>query len=227
MNGRSADTSNKLPPTLSSRRGFTLLEMAFVLVVIGILVGFGAQMLPPLVKQAKLKEDRAFVKQTKTAIIGYALAAGKLPYAATNPNTGTSVNNQARYYLPWATLGVNGQDAYQKTLFYAVDPYLANTTSLAQFRTRLNELIAGTHARSLFCRRTVGSTTTDIPMAFVVISVGENLRPDTPNNDNTDRIITMADNNVFGDPAAIISPTYDDILESADYSYLNGLLSIP
>lgn len=213
--------------SLSSRRGFTLVEIAFVLVLVGILVGFGVQMLPMLVKQNKLKEDRAFVKQTRTAIIGYALATGRLPYAATNPNTGTAVTNTTRGYLPWATLGVGGQDPYQKTLFYAVDPYLANTTSLAQFRTRLNELIAGTHARGLFCRRTVGTTSTNIPMAFVVISSGENLRPNTPNNDNSDQIISMADNNVFADPSAIISSTYDDILESAESSYLSGLLSIP
>ena len=62
--------------SLSSRRGFTLVEIAFVLVLVGILVGFGVQMLPMLVKQNKLKEDRAFVKQTRTAIIGYALATG-------------------------------------------------------------------------------------------------------------------------------------------------------
>ena len=56
-----------------SQKGFTLIEMAFVLVIVGILVGLGAQLLPMLVKQNKFKDDTMFDKEVTTAIIGYAL----------------------------------------------------------------------------------------------------------------------------------------------------------
>ena len=78
-----------------SRKGFTLIEMAFVLVIVGILVGLGAQLLPMLVKQNKLKDDRMFVKEVRTAIIGYALATGRLPFASANIN-GAETSKQTK-----------------------------------------------------------------------------------------------------------------------------------
>jgi prepilin-type N-terminal cleavage/methylation domain-containing protein len=202
-----------------AKKGFTLIELAFVLVIIGLLISAGAELLPMLVKQSKFKQNQILVNDAKTAIMGYALATGRLPYASTNIITGTAVANTARGYLPWATLGIPGKDAYLNTLFYAVDPYLANTTSAIQLKTHLSELINGTHAPSLFCNGVLYKE------AFVVISAGENRRANSPNDDNGDGVISVAgDNNQFADPSTVPTPTNDDILAAESLTTLLGFL---
>ena len=190
------------------KKGFTLIEMAFILVIIGILVGMGAELLPMLVKQSKLKETRAIVKEVKTAITGYALAKGSLPCASTTED-GSEDNGTYIGYLPYADLGINGNDSYQGTLFYAVDPYLADTDidTPEEFKTALSELINGTPSPDLFCDGT------NIKAAFVVFSAGKNLQADAPNDDG---------NNQFAKPGAPETASYDDILDAVSLTYLYG-----
>ncbi len=44
------------------KKGFTVIELAIVLVVIGILIGLGVGLVGILTKQAKLKESREIVR---------------------------------------------------------------------------------------------------------------------------------------------------------------------
>ncbi|HIQ31592.1 MAG TPA: prepilin-type N-terminal cleavage/methylation domain-containing protein, partial [Aquifex aeolicus] len=60
-------------------RGLTLIELAVVLVVLGILVGIGAGIVGVLIKRVKYSESKEKVKANVEAIIGYATASGKLP----------------------------------------------------------------------------------------------------------------------------------------------------
>ena len=199
----------------NDRHGFTLIELAFVLVIVGLLVGMGGQLLPMLVKQNKLKESRAMVQETKTAIIGYALATGRLPYASSNED-GSESGGRLNGYIPYATLGIRGSDTYTKTLFYAVDPHLTATATTGEFKTHLNELISGVHAPDLFC------DSGNIKAAFVVLSSGYNGTADSPNDDNNNGRVDIADNNTFEQPGAPQTASYDDILEAASISYLFG-----
>jgi len=202
---------------LNNGKGFTLIELAFVLVIIGLLLGMGAELLPMLIKQNKLKETRSIVKEVKTAITGYALATGRLPYASNNTD-GSENSGTYTGYLPYATLGISGNDSYQKTLFYAVDPHLTGTASTAEFKTALSELINATHSPSLFC------DSGNIQAAFIVISSGKNLRADPPNDDNNNGTITNADNNHFEKPGAPETASYDDVLDAVSITYLYGRL---
>jgi prepilin-type N-terminal cleavage/methylation domain-containing protein len=201
----------------SSRRGFTLIEVAIVMIILGLLLGLGAELLPMLVKQSKLKDNRMLVKEARTAIIGYALATGRLPYASANVN-GSQTAGRLSGYLPWATLGITGRDPYSTTLYYAIDSHLASTTSVAQFKQRLGDLISGTLSPDLFCDGTT------IRAAFIVVSAGENLRANTPNDDNNNGRIDVNDNNRFASPSSVITATYDDILEAVSLTYLYGLI---
>ena len=63
----------------NSSRGFTLIEVAMVLIILGILVGLGAALVGPLTKQAKFSESREVVKAAKEAVSGYAVKNGYLP----------------------------------------------------------------------------------------------------------------------------------------------------
>jgi len=200
-----------------AKSGFTLIEVAFVMVILGLLIGLGAQLLPMLVKQNKLKDNRVLVKEAKTAVIGYALATGRLPYASANTG-GNESAGRLNGYLPWATLGIPGKDPYSTTLFYAVDSHLCSTTSAAQLKTRLADLISGTLTPDLF------SDGTNIKAAFIVLSAGEDFRVNPPNDDNNNTIVDIFDNNRFASPYEPFTASYDDVLEAVSLAYLHGLL---
>lgn len=199
------------------RNGFTLIEFAFVLVLVGLLIGMGAELLPLLVKQNKLKENRMLVREVRTALVGYATASGRLPYAASSENGVESIGRLSGY-LPYAAIGIRGNDVYQKTLFYAVDPYLTETPDIDEFKAHLSELITGTHTPDLFCDS--GS----VQAAFIVLSSGENLSADSPNDDNSNGRIDIHDDNQFAPPGAPYSSGYDDILDAVSLTYLYGTL---
>ena len=197
-------------------KGFTLIELAFVLVIVGVLVSMGAGLIPLLVNQSKLNESRAIVREAKTAVIGYVLATGRLPWAAAGTDGSETVNHQ-RGYLPHETLGIPGTDSYTRPLFYSVDPYLATTSTTKELKDRLAELISGAHAPGLFCDNT------NIRAAFVVISSGKNLEADAPNDDNHNGIVSQSgDDNRFAKPGAPEISDYDDIVEAVTLTYLHG-----
>ncbi|MEN2994389.1 MAG: putative Ig domain-containing protein [Thermodesulfovibrio sp.] len=65
--------------TRIKNQGFTLVELAIILIVIGLLVGLGASLIGPLTKRAKLTETRETVKGAKEAVLGFAVKNGYLP----------------------------------------------------------------------------------------------------------------------------------------------------
>lgn len=81
------------------KRGLTLIEMAIVLVIIGLLVSVGAALIGPLTKRAKLTETREIVKNAYESILGFAISNKRLP-------------NQL------SDLGIKSTDAYLNNLIY-------------------------------------------------------------------------------------------------------------
>lgn len=65
-----------------SRQGFTLVEMAIVLVIVGLLVGLGSSMIGPLTNMAKLRETREIIDSDMTSVIGWAASNNRLPDVA-------------------------------------------------------------------------------------------------------------------------------------------------
>ena len=128
---------------MKSCRGFSLIEMAFVLVIItlllgGLLVPFATQ-----VEQRRIAETQKAMEEIKEALIGYALSHSSTstpiqPYlpcpdataGAVSPgntlNDGQEDRNpggscdQTEGNLPWATLGVGNQDAWGNRFHYSV-----------------------------------------------------------------------------------------------------------
>ncbi len=66
---------NKTPLFIN---GFTLIEMAIVLVIVGLLLGIGASLIGPLTKRAKRIETKQIINEDKESIIGYAIRNRKL-----------------------------------------------------------------------------------------------------------------------------------------------------
>lgn len=77
-------------------KGFTLVEMAVVLVIIGLVISGLLVSLSAQVEQRSFNETRATIDNIKEALLGYAMANGRFPCPAATPVSGvTAVENFA------------------------------------------------------------------------------------------------------------------------------------
>jgi prepilin-type N-terminal cleavage/methylation domain-containing protein len=113
-------------------RGFTLTELAVVLVIVALLIG---GMMMPLAAQQDIRarnETEKVLNDIREALIGYAAANGRLPRPATSAvngaeNPATCANDAAcNGFIPWATLGTAKLDGWNKLIRYSVTPAFAN-----------------------------------------------------------------------------------------------------
>lgn len=107
-----------------SRRatGFTLIEMAMVLLIVALLLGGGLSVISAQIEQQKFKDTQKILDDAKEALIGFAAANGRLPCPASAASNGiespaggstavTPCTNPYNGFLPAATLGMSGLDA--------------------------------------------------------------------------------------------------------------------
>ena len=133
------------------QHGFTLIELAIVLVIIGVLIGsflgtLGARI--DTTRRAEAAEDLEIIKK---AILGYAISSGGpfLPCPCTSdcdtdpdsPPNPVGLENRtggactagagAGYqgFLPWGTLGLKPSDSWNTLYGYWVDPAFSNSGS--------------------------------------------------------------------------------------------------
>lgn len=105
--------------------GFTLVEVAVVLVIIGLVMSTFLVTLGAQVEQRKLSETRVALENAKEALLGYAIAHGRFPCPAQAPSAGTTAieafgasgsaangicSNFLDGYLPSVTLGLSPTD---------------------------------------------------------------------------------------------------------------------
>jgi len=104
----------------SLQRGFSLVEMAIVLVVLGLLLGGVLSPLSARQEQNRREKNTGLLEKARDALIGFAIVNGRLPCPDTDlaGNPGSGLENTgcpstsgtfARGRLPWATLGVVGE----------------------------------------------------------------------------------------------------------------------
>jgi prepilin-type N-terminal cleavage/methylation domain-containing protein len=179
-------------------KGFTLIEIAIVLVVIGILLTIGTGMIGILTKRAKLNENREVVKTVNEAVRGYTAKYKNLPtpYLSTGPNDAYCPSSSGSPTLP-QSLGIRVRDAQGKCIVYGIDSALTTGDICCSTSTGLTITGAGSE------------------IAFIVYSSSENYTDDTSATNN-------------GQPPYTVQPPsdiYDDIYEFVSISQLRENLS--
>jgi prepilin-type N-terminal cleavage/methylation domain-containing protein len=114
----------------SHQKGFTLIELSVVIVIIGIIISAIATVLPSLIYSSKIKKARAILEKIDYAVQGYAIANNRLPFAA-GANDGLETTDTFIGYLPYQSLGLSsGQDPWGNAIRYAVYGVAGGTANL-------------------------------------------------------------------------------------------------
>jgi len=140
-------------------RGFTLIEMGIVLVVIGLVVSGGLLAVSPVIQSAKISETKQKMATIEAALLGYVIQYGCLPcpagrgatatglpnngggtaptgdYTVTTPCGGGTCTGAGNGLVPWIALGLSesdATDAWNRRLTYAVNPELTDAATDVQ-----------------------------------------------------------------------------------------------
>lgn len=158
--------------------GFTLVEMAVVLVIVGLLLG---GLLVPITAQMDLRnysDERKSMEDINAALLGYAMSNGYLPCPAISSSDGaedrtgnTCTGNKRVGFLPWATLGLHKLDSWGHLYRYSVTlAYADSTTKITLSPLTAGDITVKTRDAS---GNLVALTTGNLSPA-VVVSMGKN-----------------------------------------------------
>lgn len=124
---------------LPAQAGFSLIELAVVLVIVGLLVGGGIAALEATTQQSRRNEQQVQLDRIREALYGFALAEGRLPCPDTDyppdgvenpvpppdPTAGEACD-AAVGTLPWRALGLGRRNPWGEPLRFHVDPEFAD-----------------------------------------------------------------------------------------------------
>ena len=116
---------------IRTNHGFTLVEMAIVLMIVALLLGGLLPTVTSQLEQQRNNETSKLLAEIREALIGYALINGRLPRPATSETDGAeravcATTADCAGFIPWATLGISKLDSWGKIIRYSVTPNFAN-----------------------------------------------------------------------------------------------------
>lgn len=211
-------------------KGFTLIEMAVVMVIVGIVISIMVTVLPSLIQTAKLKEAKAVLEKYDATLQGYAIANNRLPFADSDgdgrEDTGTFTGN-----LPFITLGLSsGEDPWGNPVKYGVygasggpgiltmafadqDAFCAAITLAGQAGFTTSEVFVTTEDS---CAAADGTNSAN--PAFVLASGG---KEDMDGVNGFFDLCTGTPGNGFNAESKRPAPDYDDITRTFSIGELN------
>ena len=166
-----------------------MIEIAVVLVIIGLLAGGGVSLMRVLTERKARNEALSYLKDTQFALIGYAERTGRLPWAD-NDGDGTENSGVNNGTLSYYTLQVAPRDTYKRVLRYAINSNLGTSRSIS-----CSALRAGLTGAPLVVD--ADGATAPFPVAAIIVSAGpmdsdrdgnvfDRLAAGTHQGDNTD-----------------------------------------
>lgn len=221
--------------------GFTLIEMAIVVVIAGIVMSIAATVLPSLIRSSNVKKAQAILEKVDYVLQGYVAANGQLPCpdvdsvgnvgfgsenrtpGATPPADDTCAADVGT--LPFVTLGLSsGNDIWQNPIRYGVYQDLIRTTQTGLCAPSpctlcLSDFI--NNPDNTWLSTNDGTNVTN--MGYVIASGGAK-DMDAAGGFFDGRNATAPTNSQFETPDRITSPTYDDLLRTGALTYLQGRL---
>lgn len=181
-------------PQRQRQSGFTIVEIAIVLLVVGLMIGGLVAPLSSQLEQRRVGETVRAMDEAKEALMGFALRNGYLPCPAISAADGRedragNACNKRFGYLPWATLGVGRLDGWGRVLAYSVTPAFADSTAFFTLSTKRDITIA---TRGVSGDLAPSTDVEDIPAA--ILSFGRNGYGGT--SDQNTRILDTGNNNI-------------------------------
>lgn len=167
--------------------GFTLIEMAMVLFIVGLLM---SGLLVPISAQfdrQNIQRTTQLLETTREALIGYVVANGYFPCPANpSPTPGNEGIPDSSLcddegILPWRVLSVKGEDSWKKAFRYRVHEDFDEDSNPA------NDLLTVKKIRELISNDitvTVEGVDLQQSVVAVVFSSGKNQQRDGENGDN-------------------------------------------
>jgi type II secretion system protein G len=177
--------------------GFTLVEMAVVLIIMGFMIGILITPLTAQVDQRHISEANKDLAEIKEAILGYVVVNGFLPCPDTSGDgvddgcANTSATSSTGGNLPWSTLGLKSKDPWGQVYQYRV-----NNAFSAPFNLSTVGLGAGVIK---ICTDSTCANTEAGNVPVLVFSYGKNgaIQPpvslDEKENANGDGVFVMHD----------------------------------
>lgn len=231
---------------LKTDSGFTLIEMAIVMVIIGIIISVMSTVLPNLIHSGKIKKTQSTLEKVDYSLQGYIVAAGRLPCPDTNGDgrenrndnewIGDPSDDTCPSYvgdLPYITLGLSiGTDVWGNKIKYGVYADLIQTTTstgknplCGEIKKIIKNQIESPDTTKLYTTAPNGDN--PVNKAYVIVSGGHNdLDGDGADglydgfNEGGDLHFDAPDRMIFhGNPSSI---RYDDLVRAASISYIGG-----
>jgi len=188
--------------------GLTLIEVAIVLVVLGLLIGLGAGLISMLTKRAKIVESREIVDAAVEAVKGYTIMNGRLPN-----------------YSNFTRIVRSSYDAWQKSIVYIYDGNASNKSICDLTNTAITVR---------FCFNTDCSSFNETQnVAFIVLSGGPNYNIQTAgsqevSSNTTIKVYQQGVDNVDNYSGDYNRPEpFDDIVKYVTLYELQSLLKCP
>ena len=161
---------------LKKQSGFSLVEIAIVLVIVGLMVGGLLTPLTMQLEQRKAADTQRALEEAREALVGFAVRYGYLPCPAISASDGQEDRSGSRCtderrdgYLPWATLGLAKLDAWHHLYRYSVTPAFADSVNRFKLVTARDITV---YTRDALGKLSAATAAADIPA--VILSHGRN-----------------------------------------------------